>query len=317
MKVSIVTAFYCGNKYMEQYAGCIQENQKHLHSGDELEAILVNDSPQETVTLPVWAQELPIKIYNQEQNGGIHSARVRGLGEATGEYVMFLDQDDLLEKDAIAKHIARIQEWRSNLTGVNAGGASVLSTGLGDLIMNPVSVSNANLEQKDGSYLLWYRSRFHKDKVGDYKTYLKVGVQIISPGQCLIPKALVPKLWRTRICKQNGSDDYYLWLLLLARRIPFLLVDEPLYIHRYTGANLSADTRNTDASTYEFLEYLQQDTFVAKRDVELLRRMTRYKDEFRRGNPLKKITATLANPDIFLVNLIFKLRSKTPYGFNR
>lgn len=317
MKISIITAFYRGNRYMEQYVKCIQENQKNMKSQDELEVILVNDSPEEEIQLPEWALALPIRVCPQEKNGGIHSARVRGLEECQGEYVMFLDQDDLLEGDAIAKHIARITEWRENLAGVNTGGSSVLGTGLGDLIMNPVSVSNAKLEQKDGSALLWYRSQFHKKKVGDYKTYLKVGVQIISPGQCLVPRILVPKLWRAKICKSNGSDDYYLWLLLLARRVPFLLVDEPLYIHKYTGENLSADTKNTDASTYEFLEYLQQDEFVSKKDVELLRRMTQYKDRFRRGNAGEKMISTIKNIDIFLPNFIFKLRSKTPYGFNR
>ena len=135
MKISIITAFYRGNRYMEQYVKCIQENQKNMKSQDELEVILVNDSPEEEIQLPEWALALPIRVCSQEKNGGIHSARVRGLEECQGEYVMFLDQNDLLEGDAIAKHIARITEWRENLAGVNTGGSSVLGTGLGDLIM--------------------------------------------------------------------------------------------------------------------------------------------------------------------------------------
>lgn len=317
MKVSIITAFYCGNSYMEQYVDCLYKNKEHLSDGDEMEIILINDSPQEEVVMPPKASALSIKVYTQQKNGGIHQARVRGLIECSGEYVMFLDQDDVLEEEAIKKHLERIRDWREHIHTWQTPGANFFGTQLEDLMMNPVSVSNAQLEQKDGFKPLWYRSDFHKGKIGDYKTYLKVGVQIISPGQCLVPKALIPKVWRTQICKKNGSDDYYLWVLLLARKIPFLLVDEPLYVHKYTGRNLSGSTKNTDASTYEFLQYLRQDTFVTEKDVLLLERMTRYKDAFRCGNSLKKVAVSLKNMDLFLANLWFKVRSKTPYGFNR
>lgn len=317
MKVSVITAFYCGNSYMEQYVDCLYNNRENLSVGDELEILLINDSPQEEVLLPKKAAELPLRVYTQSENGGIHKARVRGLEESCGEYVMFLDQDDVLEDNAIAKHLERVRGWREHIKKWQTPNANFVGTGLEDLMMNPVSVSNAQLEQKDGSKPLWYRSDFHKGKIGDYKTYLKVGVQIISPGQCLLPKALIPKVWKTQICKKNGSDDYYLWLLLLARKIPFLLVDEPLYVHKYTGRNLSGSTKNTDASTYEFLDYLRQDVFVREKDVLLLERMTGYKDTFRSGNGLKKIGISIKNLDLFLTNLLFKIRSKTPYGFNR
>ena len=93
--------------------------------------------------------------------------------------------------------------------------------------------------------------------MGDYKTYLRVGNQIVSPGQCLIPKASIPSFWTTHICKKNGSDDYFLWILLLAQKRHFLFVDEPLYVHHYTAQNLSADAKKMDASSYEFITYLE------------------------------------------------------------
>ena len=317
MKISIITAFYQGNEYMKQYTDCILANQKHLSKEDELEVILVNDSPQEKVQLPIDGSQYNIWIVDQKVNQGIHGARVRGLKEAKGEYVMFLDQDDVLAEDAIAKHVDKIKQWQQQISRMNEGNAVIQGTGLEQLMLHPVSVANALLEQGDGGQLLWYRSHYHKEKIGDYKTYLKVGVQIISPGQCLVPKKMIPVIWTTDICKINGSDDYYLWLLLLSRRIPFLLLDEPLYIHKYTGQNLSANTDNTDASVYEFIELLQQDTIITKKELALLKRQISYKSQFRRGNLWKKMACTLKNPDIFLANAIFKIRSKTPYGFNR
>lgn len=317
MKVSIITAFYHGNDYMKQYTDCILANQKHMSKDDELEVILVNDSPDEEIKLPIDGTDYNITIVDQKENQGIHGARVRGLKEAKGEYVMFLDQDDILAEDAIAKHAEKVKQWQQQISKMNDGNSFVQGTGLEQLMLHPVSVANALLEQAGGEKLLWYRSQYHKNKIGDYKTYLKVGVQIISPGQCLVPKKMIPVIWTTNICKVNGSDDYYLWLLLLSRRIPFLLLDEPLYIHKYTGQNLSADTTNTDASVYEFIEMLKQDTIISQKELKLLRRQIEYKAEFRKGGIGTKLASTAKNLDIFVANAIFKLRSKTPYGFNR
>lgn len=317
MKVSIITAFYHGNAYMEQYVATIRANQLNMDAGDELEAIIVNDSPDEAVQLPLDGSSCNIWVINQSQNGGTHSARVRGLQESKGEYVMFLDQDDLLAEDAIAKHVAKVKNWQSQMREANARSSMASGTYFEQLILHPVSVSNAQLEQKDGSKVLWYRSTYHKHKVADYKTYLKVGVQIISPGQCLVPRKMIPPVWQTKICKTSGADDYYLWLLLLADCVPFTVLDEPLYLHKFTGENLSSDTKKMDDSTFEFVEYLKEGSVVSDKDIATLERMVKYKGEFRDGGVLKKLTSTCRNLDIFLANVIFKLRSKTPYGFNR
>ena len=84
MKVSIITAFYKGNAYMADYKQMIRANQKNLESADELEAVIINDSPEESVVLPEDGGDCNIWIYDQKQNGGIHAARVRGLSLCTG-----------------------------------------------------------------------------------------------------------------------------------------------------------------------------------------------------------------------------------------
>ena len=57
--------------------------------GDELEVLIINDSPEEHVVLPEDGGECQYLIYDQKQNGGIHAARVRGLSLCTGDYVIF------------------------------------------------------------------------------------------------------------------------------------------------------------------------------------------------------------------------------------
>lgn len=301
MKVSIITAFFHGNRYMGQYMEMLQKNQNNLSEGDELEAVIVNDSPETEVILPEEAKCSQILVVRQEKNGGIHAARVKGLKLCSGDYVIFLDQDDMLADNAIAEHIAAIKRRKREMRDTDG---------------EAVTVSNAVLEQKDWREI-WYRTAYHKRKVGDWRTYLNIGNQIISPGQCLIPKARIPESWKNNICKKNGADDYYLWLLLLAKKTPFVMLDKPLYIHKYTSENLSSDTKKMDASTYEFAEFLEKNQEMKEKELQLLLRTVRFKDAFRTGNIREKIILGLKNPDILIPNVVFKLRTKTPYGFNR
>ena len=69
MKISIITAFYQGNEYMKQYTDCVLANQKHLSKEDELEVILVNDSPDEAITLPMDGSQYNIWIVEQKEKG--------------------------------------------------------------------------------------------------------------------------------------------------------------------------------------------------------------------------------------------------------
>jgi glycosyltransferase involved in cell wall biosynthesis len=93
-KISIIMPVYNVEKYLKQ---CLESviNQ----TMPEIEIICVNDgstdaSPQ---ILKEFAQKDDrIKIINKE-NGGIASARNRGLEYATGEYIGFVDSDDWIE----------------------------------------------------------------------------------------------------------------------------------------------------------------------------------------------------------------------------
>lgn len=294
MKITVITPFYEGDRYMKNLIDSLSANQQTLQEkGHELEVILVNDSPWKKVVAPA-SQGQFIRVITNESNRGIHYSRVAGLAEATGDYIMFLDQDDTLKGDALVK-LAK---------AIAFDGADV-------------EVANAQLEQPDGTMLLWYRNNYHKQLVGDLKTYLRVGIQIISPGQCLIKKTSIPDFWKTHIMTKNGADDYFLWLLMLAQGMEFKCLDEALYTHKYTAANISADTTVTDASVYDFIDLLNDCDYFKQEDIFTLHEMITYKNQFRASNTIGKITCSLANLGLFIDNIVFKKKTGTGYGFNR
>ena len=302
MKISMIVTLFHGNRYIERLQQMmianeeklIESNQKN-HSEFEMEVIFVNDSPDERVALSALyaATKKNWLLINNEVNLGIHGARVEGLKRADGDYVLFLDQDDYLQDETALVFLTE--------AGRHPG---------------RVLVSNCLFELKDRTNLL-YRTDYQKERVGSLEVYLTVGTQIVSPGQCAIPKELIPKYWCDHLLKTNGADDYYLWLLMLGNGEKFYYVDKPLYTHAYTGENLSGATAQTDASIYEFLPLLRESGSLDEEEVATLERMIRYKAQFRVSNIAKKAILSLRNLDLFINNLIFKKKSETPYGFNR
>ncbi len=302
MKVSVITPFYNGNKYIHDYENMMAANERSLMPQDVLEVILVNDSPEVAVELSgIYASRPNWRVIANQKNVGIHASRIHGLSEASGDYVIFLDQDDFLAEDAVA---IMLEEARR------------IAKEASQRLCYKVLVANALLQQRDGSKVPWYRSDYHKNQIGRLRTYLTVGTQIISPGQCMMAKEIIPREWITHVVTKNGADDYYLWLLLLEKGIDFEYVDDTLYEHSMTEENLSLDTTVTDTSTAQFIGYLYESGFP-ERQLKLLDRQTKYKHDFRKGTLTKKLLLSLRYFDIFIANVIFKLRSRTAYGFNR
>ena len=70
-----------------------------------IELIIVNDSPYDIVEIPKIKIDFSFKIIDHEINSGIQQARVTGLKACSGDYVLFLDQDDVLVDDALLSQV--------------------------------------------------------------------------------------------------------------------------------------------------------------------------------------------------------------------
>lgn len=92
--ISIIIPIYKAEAYLKE---CLLSIQKQTYT--DFEAICVNDgSPDNSAIIcqEVSDQDSRFILINQE-NGGVSSARNRALKEAKGEYVCFVDSDDMIE----------------------------------------------------------------------------------------------------------------------------------------------------------------------------------------------------------------------------
>lgn len=80
---------------------------------DNFEIIAINDGSSDgsIEILEQYAEKYPgkIRVYNQE-NMGVAKTRNAGIGHATGEYVMFIDNDDYIDNDYIVTFVKEINE---------------------------------------------------------------------------------------------------------------------------------------------------------------------------------------------------------------
>ena len=66
------------------------------------------------------------------------------------------------------------------------------------------------------------------------------GNKIVSPGQVLIRKDIIPKIWMKCHMKNNGADDFLLWILLFEQKhINVVYNPKAIYYHCYSQDSVS------------------------------------------------------------------------------
>lgn len=137
LKLSIIIPYYNVKPYTDELLDCLAPQIT-----DEVEVILIDDgSDKPYKTDYKWCQ-----VYRQK-NGGASSARNAGLERATGEYVVFIDSDDLVADDYVNQIFAKMpfdyleMSWRS-VAGAGAQFFAKLNS-IHDRLDNPSAVTRA------------------------------------------------------------------------------------------------------------------------------------------------------------------------------
>lgn len=115
-KVSIIVPAYNVKDYISE---CLESLIGQTYGIENLEILVIDDcSPDDSAKIAaVFAQVqgIDLKIISHEENLGLGGARNTGLSHATGEYVMFLDADDILESIAVECLIKDIELYDVDL----------------------------------------------------------------------------------------------------------------------------------------------------------------------------------------------------------
>ena len=243
--ISIIIPLYRGQKYCERLLKMIQRNclYHELYKECVVEVVFVNDCPEEKIIIDKKGFSFEIKCVEHKKNMGIHAARVTGILHADGEYIIMFDQDDLA-----------VEEWLYEQR------KRIVLDALDFCVCNGWT-SRFRILQEHSRLI---------EKVNNLEFYLEVGNAIVSPGQVMMRRSVIPDEWMTNIQKSNGADDYLLWVMVLKKGYVFGVNCKYLYYHTPERTEASIDDNKMIGSLEETSEILQKTNFLTAEESQLL-----------------------------------------------
>lgn len=249
--ISVIVPLYHWRRtdYINSILKIVEENAK---TGKmlKIELVLVNDSPEEGV-LPRLGRNpgFTVRYVENRYNLGIQKSRIAGLEVSSGQYILFLDQDDEITKDAIVELYRTLENARK------AGGNGA----------NLVAVSQWNSESFDRRKQSIRKVR-NKARLNDFRSLTVGGNYIGPPGHCLLQKEAIPECWKCMILKNQGADDYLLWLCILLSGGKFVRCGKMLYTHKHHQECFSKNQEAMFQSEREAFEDVAEE-FHIKRSI--------------------------------------------------
>lgn len=114
--ISVIIPMYNAESHIER---CLNSVIKQTYS--KLEIILINDGSTDqslNICQELQKEDKRIRIINQE-NKGASIARLEGIKQAKGEYLSFVDSDDLIELDYIELLVYTIEKHHTSIAACN------------------------------------------------------------------------------------------------------------------------------------------------------------------------------------------------------
>lgn len=110
--ISIIIPVYNVEKYIDK---CLQSIFNQTFK--DYEVIIVNDGSTDNVEAKInpYVKKYKNIKYIRQKNQGVAAARNKGLANASGEYILFVDSDDFLKEDLLEKVHKRIVETNSDM----------------------------------------------------------------------------------------------------------------------------------------------------------------------------------------------------------
>jgi glycosyltransferase involved in cell wall biosynthesis len=243
-RVSVVIPCYNAGDYLEE---AVQSALAQTYR--DLEVIVVDDGSTDERTKEILAaRSWPRTTVIRQPNGGPSAARNRAVMEASGEFILPLDADDIIDQTYVEKAVAILQALpdvgivycKANKFGVEQGAWQLPGYTLNELVIDNVIFCTSLYRKEDWS------------RVGGYNETLR-----------------------------HGMEDYEFWIKLVHLGREVFQIDEPLFFYRIQKASRTTGFMASNAtvvSTYAEIFRANQD-FFAKHAETLYQHRFRSNDE--------------------------------------
>ena len=206
-KISIIVPVYNAEKFIKATIDSVL-----AQDFTDFELLLVDDRSSDSSCELIESYDDPrVKLIRQEENKGAYAARNRGLTEADGRYIAFLDADDLWEKDKLSKELKFMQDNNAGFVFTSYEFADADGVGNGAVVKVPK--------------ILPYKKALHN-------TIIFTSTVMID--RCIIPDELIKM-------PHIKSEDTATWWNIMAAGYTAYGLNENLVKYRRVSGTLSAN----------------------------------------------------------------------------
>lgn len=210
MSVTIIIPSYNQEPYLREAI------ESALAQTEACEVIVIDDGSTDNSLAIARSYEPKVKVISQV-NKGLASARNTGIMNASGEWIMPLDADDVLDPKCVGELLFKAQE-----TGADVVAPSLREFGLSSAVVilkENITLADMRLGNHLGYFSLIRRSVLQE--VGGYS----------------------PRM-------EKGWEDYHLWINLLTRGNKFVTVQQPLVFYRTKADSMWQESKKHQAELW-------------------------------------------------------------------
>ncbi|MFK5976789.1 MAG: glycosyltransferase family A protein [Sulfurovum sp.] len=238
--VSIITPAYNAEKYIAEAIESVIDQ-----SYTNWELIIINDgSSDSTEDIIKSFRDSRIKLINQS-NGGVSSARNRGLKIARGEYITFLDADDKLPQNSIKVRVEYLLKYLNI-----------------DAVHGVVSIRDNSLEEELKTY-----------KPFDYPSVLDKALRLDSKiffNPCYMVR--YSKIGDTRFKEgMTHCEDIFFLITLFSNNITYASLSETVYHYRVFKSSAMSNMEGLIKGYFELIDNVMKMPSISYFDTVVMR----------------------------------------------
>lgn len=232
-KVTVITPYYKGEKTIFNTIDSVLTSYEKVKKELSLEYIVIIDSMEDKDVIFKKLKNRykeKIIVLKNEENLGVAKSRNKASKLATGDYIVFLDQDDNLDENYFFDIKKSIKE-NSQVILVNG------------YICNKVNGKKAPL--------YYVKPRLKR------KTFLRAN-KISTPGQVIFSKSIIDNDFFTGCSEEfKGADDWaaYVNMFLNNPNLQIDYISNKLFYYNLHGNNYSNNWQELNSSAIETSKY--------------------------------------------------------------
>ncbi len=275
-KISVIVPCYNQARFLDESLQSIQDQ-----TYENWECIIVNDgSPDNTgEEADKWVKKDNRFKYLYKENGGLSSARNAALKVITGDYIQFLDADDILVQIMSSAPVNLIQDKEA-------------------FVVSAFCLFDAFNKQE----LLPSFCRLSQDLLNFESILYQWDLTFTIPIHCgFFPKSLFENIGFNENLK--AKEDWLFWIQIAQKNIDFIFLNAPLALYRKHARSMSRDRKHM--ILYQMLFYNQAEKVISNSDFNKL--LLKHLDiNYNKVNELTIEIRNLKESNTFKLFLFFK-----------